>query len=183
MLQSSACLIVFPLRGGFCCSLFCFIIKNNNSLCIWVLDLISPDRTDQPQWGLSRGGNRQPGIQGVRFPTSTRETKPLRFMPGGRWESYALDPGLPVAPSAESSCGWSVLSQEMRSRTQMQRLSGFFNNKIKQRTKTTPKGKNKQAGRQTDRRLEHSQMWNTHTTLDIRKTTDQHRTADTRRTI
>ncbi len=30
----------------------------------------------------------------------------------------------------------------------MQRLSGFFNNKIKQRTKTTPKGKNKQAGRQ-----------------------------------
>ncbi len=34
VLQSSACLIVFPLRGGFCCSLFCFIIKNNNSLCI-----------------------------------------------------------------------------------------------------------------------------------------------------
>ncbi len=32
----------------------------------------------------------------------------------------------------------------------MQRLSGFFNNKIKQRTKTTPKGKNKQAGRQTE---------------------------------
>ncbi len=50
------------------------------------------------------------------------------------------------------------VSQEMRSRTQMQRLSGFFNNKIKHRTKTTPKGKNKQAGRQTDRRLEHSQM-------------------------
>ncbi len=44
-----------------------------------------------------------------------------------------------------------VLSQEMRSRTQMQILSGFFNNKVKQRTKTTPKGKNKQAGRQTDR--------------------------------
>ncbi len=32
--QSSACLLVFPLRGGFCSSLFCFIIKNNNSLCI-----------------------------------------------------------------------------------------------------------------------------------------------------
>ncbi len=29
-------------------------------------------------------------------------------------------------------------------------ISGFFNNKIKQRTKTTPKGKNKQAGRQTE---------------------------------
>ncbi len=36
----------------------------------------------------------------------------------------------------------------------MQRLSGFFNNKIKQTTKTHPKGKNKQAGR----RLEHSNM-------------------------
>ncbi len=35
----------------------------------------------------------------------------------------------------------------------------LFNNKIKQRrTKTTPKGKNKQAGR----RLEHSQTLNTH---------------------
>ncbi len=42
------------------------------------------------------------------------------------------------------------LSDEMRSRTQMQRLSGFFNNKVKQRTKTTPKGKNKQAGRQAE---------------------------------
>ncbi len=42
------------------------------------------------------------------------------------------------------------MSQGLRSRTQMQRLSGFFNNKIKQRTKTTPKGKNKQAGRQTE---------------------------------
>ncbi len=70
-----------------------------------------------------------------------------------------------------------ILSREMRSRTQVQRTSGFFNNKTKQRTKTTPKGKNKQAGR----RLEHSQTWNTHTTLDTRKTTDQHRTADTRR--
>ncbi len=49
--------------------------------------------------------------------------------------------------------GKRTVSQEMRSRTQMQRLSGFFNNKVKQRTKTTPKGKNKQAGR----RLEHSQ--------------------------
>ncbi len=37
----------------------------------------------------------------------------------------------------------------------------IFNNKIKQRrTKTTPKGKNKQAGR----RLEHSQTFNSHET-------------------
>ncbi len=41
----------------------------------------------------------------------------------------------------------------------------LFNNKIKQRrTKTSPKGKNKQAGR----RLGHSQTWNTHTTLDTK---------------
>ncbi len=53
----------------------------------------------------------------------------------------------------------------------------IFNNKTKQRTtKTTPKGKNKQAGR----RLEHSQTFNSHD-MDTRKTTDQHRTADTRR--
>ncbi len=43
VLQSSACLLVFPLRGGFCSSLFYFIIKNNIFLCIWVLDLISRD--------------------------------------------------------------------------------------------------------------------------------------------
>ncbi len=53
----------------------------------------------------------------------------------------------------------------------------IFNNKIKpRRTKTTPKGKNKQAGR----RLEHSQTFNSHD-MDTWKTTDQHRTADTRR--
>ncbi len=73
-------------------------------------------------------------------------------------------------------CAGCMMSQEMRSRTQMQRLSGFFNNKIKQRTKTTPKGKNKQAYR----RLEHSQTSNSHD-MDTWKTTDQHRTADTRR--
>ncbi len=50
--------------------------------------------------------------------------------------------------------------------------------KLNKRTKTTPKGKNKQAGR----RLEHSQTFNSHD-MDTRKTTDQHRTADTRRTI
>ncbi len=42
VLQSSACLLVFPLRGGFC-SLFYFITKNKIFLCIWVLDLISRD--------------------------------------------------------------------------------------------------------------------------------------------
>ncbi len=35
-----ACLFVFPLRGGFCCS-FHFIILKPGNLCIWVLDLIS----------------------------------------------------------------------------------------------------------------------------------------------
>ncbi len=45
----------------------------------------------------------------------------------------------------------------MRSRTQVQRKSGFFNNKTKQRTKTTPKGKNRQAGRQAGRQKTETQ--------------------------
>ncbi len=50
----------------------------------------------------------------------------------------------------------------------------IFNNKIKQRrTKTTLKGKNKQAGR----RLEHSQTWNSH---DIRHTKDNRSEQDCR---
>ncbi len=56
------------------------------------------------------------------------------------------------------------MSREMRSRTQMQRIVSF-NNKIKQRrTKTTPKGKNKQASRQAE-------DWNTvkHETLTRRR--------------
>ncbi len=61
VLQSSACLLVFPLRGGFCCSLFCFIIKNNNNLCIWVLDLISCDRTDQPHEDSAEGATGNHG--------------------------------------------------------------------------------------------------------------------------
>ncbi len=65
------------------------LLKKTDFLCTWVLDLISPDRTDQPKWGLSRGGNRQPWVQGVRFPTSTRETRLLRFMPGTSWEWLA----------------------------------------------------------------------------------------------
>ncbi len=58
----------------------------------------------------------------------------------------------------------------------MQRNLGFLITKLNKRTKTTPKGKNKQAGR----RLEHSQTFNSHD-MDTRKTTDQNRTADTRR--
>ncbi len=54
-----SCLLVFPLRGGFC---FCFILllKKPDNLCIWVLDLISCDRTDQPRWGLSKRGFGSP---------------------------------------------------------------------------------------------------------------------------
>ncbi len=33
---------------------FILLLKNPDFLCIWVLDLISRDRTDQPRWGLSR---------------------------------------------------------------------------------------------------------------------------------
>ncbi len=52
---------------------------------------------------------------------------------------------------------------------------GLFNNKINKKfTKTSPKGKNRQAGRQatvTQSNITHTE----------RKTTDQHRTIDTRR--
>ncbi len=60
----------------------------------------------------------------------------------------------------------------MKARTQPQE-NVYFNNKIKQRaTKTTPKGENRQAGRE----LLHSQH-NTHT---LTKDNDQHKTTDTR---
>ncbi len=67
----------------------------------------------------------------------------------------------------------------MRSRTQMQRLSGFFNNKIKQRTKTTPKGKNKQAGRQADRQKTGAQS-NVKYSHNIRHTKDNGSAQDCR---
>ncbi len=57
-------------------------------------------------------------------------------------------------PSSAESPSWlirSVTRDEVEDSNA--EISGFFNNKIKQRTETTPKGKNKQAGR----RLEHSQ--------------------------
>ncbi len=66
----------------------------------------------------------------------------------------------------------------MRSRTQMQRFPGF--NIIKwNEQQNHPEGE-KQTGRQAGRRLEHSQTFNSHD-MDTWKTTDQHRTADTRR--
>ncbi len=70
------------------------------------------------------------------------------------------------------------LSREMRSRTQMQRIVSF-NNKIKQRrTKTTPKGKNRQAGRQAGRHKTGAQStWNTH---DVRHTKDNGSAQDCR---
>ncbi len=57
----------------------------------------------------------------------------------------------------------------------MQRNQGF-NNKIKQKNKNHPEGEKKQAGRQAE---DWSNM--THSIKDTRKTTDKHRTADTRR--
>ncbi len=43
VLQSSACLLVFPPSGVVYVLLFNFVIKNPDFLCIWVLDLISRD--------------------------------------------------------------------------------------------------------------------------------------------
>ncbi len=66
------------------------------------------------------------------------------------------------------------VSRKMRSRTQMQRIV-YFNNKIKQRrTKTTPKGKNKQAGRH---KTGAQSTWNTH---DVRHTKDNGSAQDCR---
>ncbi len=56
-----ACLF-FPFGVVFVVHLFNFIIKNPKSLHLSP----RPDRTDQPRWGLSRGGNRQPWVQGVK---------------------------------------------------------------------------------------------------------------------
>ncbi len=63
----------------------------------------------------------------------------------------------------------------MRSRTQVQRMQGFLIIQLNKRTKTTLRGK-KQAGRCTG-----AQSNMTLSNKDTRKTTDQHRTADTRR--
>ncbi len=72
-----------------------------------------------------------------------------KFGRGSSMQYYASEQIFPII----------CLSQKMRSRTQNAEKV-IFNNKIKQRTKTTPKGKNKQAGR----RLEHSQTFNSHET-------------------
>ncbi len=82
-----ACLF-FPFGVVFVL-LFNFVIKNPKSLHLSPRPHLSPDRTDQTRWGLSRGGNRQPWVQGVKFSTSTRETRPLRFTPGTSWEWLA----------------------------------------------------------------------------------------------
>ncbi len=66
------------------------------------------------------------------------------------WACFGLHASYYLTPRWEEKTPSFItsLSGEMRSRTQVQRKSGVFNNKTKQRTKTTPKGKNKQAGRQ-----------------------------------
>ncbi len=80
-------------------------------------------------------------------------------------------------PSSAESSSWLIRSVR-RDEVEDSNAEEFrvLITKLNKRTKTTPKGKNKQAGR----RLEHSQTFNSHD-MDTRKTTDQHRTADTRR--
>ncbi len=57
-MYTALCLSVLPLRGGFCSSLFYFIIKKTH-LPVFESSPASlqsiPDRTNQPIWGLSRG--------------------------------------------------------------------------------------------------------------------------------
>ncbi len=62
-------------------------------------------------------------------------------------------------PSSAESSSWLIRSVRRDEVKDSNAEKVIFNNKIKpRRTKTTPKGKNKQAGR----RLEHSQTFNSH---------------------
>ncbi len=73
-----ACLF-FPFGVVFVVHLFNFIIKTLIFLCIWVLDLISPDRTDQPRWGLSRGGvwvAHHPTLSPAPYTNASSSTRP-----------------------------------------------------------------------------------------------------------
>ncbi len=64
-------------------------------------------------------------------------------------------------PSSAESSSWLIRSVTKDEVEDSNAEKVIFYNKIKQRrTKTTPKGKNKQAGR----RLEHSQTFNSHET-------------------
>ncbi len=73
----SACLF-FPLGVVFVL-LFYFVIKETWYLCIWVLDLIPCDRTDQPRWGLSRGGvwvAHHPTLSPAPYTNASSSTRP-----------------------------------------------------------------------------------------------------------
>ncbi len=65
----------FPLRGCFCSILFHFMIKTNHSLALDSSPSLSPIslwQNGSARWGLRRGGNRQPWVQGGSFSTSAR---------------------------------------------------------------------------------------------------------------
>ncbi len=72
--QLSACLPVFPLRVGFCCSLCYFIIKRTFS-CVWVLAFISPVipwQNGLAIWGLSGELASKDG-ESLQYPSGRRE--------------------------------------------------------------------------------------------------------------
>ncbi len=72
-----ACLF-FPFGVVFV--LLCFILLLKETiLCIWVLNLISRDRTDQPRWGLSRGGvwaAHHPTLSPAPYTNASSSTRP-----------------------------------------------------------------------------------------------------------
>ncbi len=72
-----ACLF-FPFGVVFVLCLV-LLLKNPDFLCTWVLDLISPDRTDQPRWGLSRGGvwaAHHPTLSPAPYTNASSSTRP-----------------------------------------------------------------------------------------------------------
>ncbi len=82
-----ACLF-FPFGVVFV--LLCFILLLKETiLCIWVLDLISRDRTDQPRWGLSRGGvwaAHHPTLSPAPYTNASSSTRPWAALPSaGQW--------------------------------------------------------------------------------------------------
>ncbi len=78
VLQSSACLLVFPLRGGFCSSLFYFIIKRNNSL------HLSP----RPHLSWQNGSARR-GLSRELASKDGSRGEALQY-PSGRWENWGV---------------------------------------------------------------------------------------------
>ncbi len=89
------------------------LLKTPDFLCTWVLDLISPDRTEQPQWGLSRGGKPATMGPGRKIPNVHQGDQTI--------EVYARDfVGVARQSATEEAClivfFWGGLAEPFKSR-------------------------------------------------------------------